>query len=132
MTDLLFEQALGLRDISPETPPPDGCEGAGRCHGCVVHCPSCGDVSRVCDAPERCDRHRPLTDARVDWLIRYWLVDRCVEQPLDLARAVSDDLDEVLPPPIERARERPLALMSAGKIVVREHGQTRWIGGVLQ
>lgn len=129
MTDLLFEQALRLRSASPESPAiPDGCEGAGRCHGSMVWCQACGDVKHVCDAPERCDRHRPSTDARIDWLIWHWLVERRVERPIDIGLAVADDLDEELPPPIERVRERMIALMATGKICVRD-GWLRWIGG---
>lgn len=28
---------------------PDGCEGAGRCHGPMKWCEACGDVRQVCD-----------------------------------------------------------------------------------
>ena len=60
MSDLLFEEALRLRDRSPEAPPPsplpDGCEGEGHCHGPMDWCSACGLVRNVCDAPD-CMHH---------------------------------------------------------------------------
>jgi len=64
MTDLLFEQALGLRSVSPESPAlPDGCEGAGRCHGCMDWCDACGLVRNVCDAAD-CMHHGKDREAK--------------------------------------------------------------------
>jgi hypothetical protein len=38
----------------------DECPGAGKCHGCLDWCSTCGEVRHVCDARlrgERCDQH---------------------------------------------------------------------------
>lgn len=37
---------------------PDGCPGAGVCHGPMKWCDRCGDVGRVCDDwTKQCDSH---------------------------------------------------------------------------
>ena len=48
-------------DGTTELEEPDAeCAGAGKCHGCLKWCDTCGDVDTVCDARlrgERCDEH---------------------------------------------------------------------------
>ena len=126
MNDLQAEEELGLRVAAPERVP--GCAGGGRCHGSRVWCEVCGDTKRVCDAPERCERHRPWSDAQIDAAIHYWLLERGVRLLKDLVAVVSDDPDLPLSPTADRVRERLILLMVASKIIVRLGGVANWVG----
>lgn len=37
------------------------CTGAGKCHGLMKWCDTCGDVSKICDHPAACDAHVEAT-----------------------------------------------------------------------
>jgi len=73
----------------------DPCPGAGRCHGCLKWCNTCGDVSDVCDFAG-CDAHpRPSPDElaaareqRITWLASRLYTTLDGEAPDEFAEAV--------------------------------------------
>ena len=56
--DQCVRLAMAIITEDEPAPKPNGCAGAGNCHGGLAWCDLCGDVDDVCDDRENCDRHR--------------------------------------------------------------------------
>ena len=80
--EALYAAALAHVRMAESTGRPIGCPGPRRCHERAVTCSHCGDVTRVCDAPEACARHRPFDKHR----IRKAVLGQLEQQPHDTYR----------------------------------------------